>query len=121
MSKGARRRRQNGAEKVSPEVLHFSTTEPVQEEQKYELLFTVDEKEYFLWTNPPASVGLAYLKKVKTENPEAAAVWLLEQMIGEDGYQALTELPDLKDEDLEQIMKICKEYSTGDKEDGAKN
>lgn len=119
MSKGARRRRQSGAETVTPEVLHFSTTEKVEEEQKYELLFTVDEKEYFLWVNPPASVGLAYLKKVKTENSEAAAVWLLEQMIGEDGYEALTNLPNLKEEDLNRIMEICKQYSMG--EEGAKN
>lgn len=119
MSKGARRRRQNGAEKVTPDVLHFSTTEEVKEEQKYELLFTVDDKEYFLWVNPPASVGLAYLKRVKTKGQEDAAVWLLEQMIGEDGYEALTNLPNLKEEDLDRIMEICKQYSMGD--EGAKN
>lgn len=119
MSNGARRRRQTRpAER--PEVVHFTSAAP-EEEQKFETLFTVDDKEYALWINPPASVGLAYLKMVKEENTEAAAVWLLEQMIGEDGYEALMGLPDLKEEDLTRIMKICKQYSMGDEKDGAKN
>lgn len=120
MSKNARRKRQNVKADV-PEVLHFSSERPVEEEQKFVPIFTVDDKEYELWTNPPASVGLRYLRMVREEGTESSAVWLLEQMIGEDGYEALMNLPDLKAGDLERIMKICKEYSMGDEEGGAGN
>jgi hypothetical protein len=113
MSDNLRRHRQSSPGQP-PEILHFSTEEGFEEEQKYETLFTVNEKSYDLWINPPASVGLRYLKMVKEQNQEHAAVWLLEQMIGEDGYAALMSIPNLKASQLEQISKIVKDYAMGD-------
>lgn len=116
MSKNLRRPRQSRPEEP-PQIIDFTVDENFEEEQKYETLFTVNGKAYDLWVNAPASVGLRYLKMVRKEGGESAAVWILEQMIGEDGYDALMGIPNLKDKDLQRIMKIVKEYAMANEED----
>lgn len=102
------------------EVMHFKTSADGQEgdNQKFQPLFTINDEGYDLWINPPASVGLTYLKMCRTEGTESAAVWLLEQMIGEDGYEALMNYPELDSKDLDKLLRVCKDYSMGD---GPKN
>jgi len=108
-----RRNRQSPAGPI--EVIRFDKPEEtVEEEQKFQPLFFVGDDQYDLWVNPPATVGLRYLKEVRENGSESGAVWLLYQMIGEDGYDALMNLKDLKEKQIEQIVKICKQYSMGD-------
>jgi hypothetical protein len=97
------------------EVLKLETT-GTEEEQKFVPIFTIDDKSYDLWVNPPATVGLRYLKEIRLNGADSAAVWLLYQMIGEDGYDALMNFAELKEGHLDQVLKICREHAMG--EDG---
>lgn len=120
MSNNLRRHRQSSPGQP-PQIIELEADNGFEEEQKFETLFTIDGKAYDLWVNAPASVGLRYLKMVRTENQEAAAVWLMEQMIGEDGYEALMNYSKLKAKDLERIMRVVKEYALADEESPAGN
>lgn len=118
MTANFRRQRQSRPEEP-PQVIHFSDEDGFEEEQKFEDLFTINGKAYQLWVNAPASVGLTYLKMVRTKGAESAAVWIMEQMIGEDGYEALMNYPKLKEKDVKRIMDIVKEYAMANEEDSA--
>lgn len=115
MSNMRRKTGRPGEEKLSK--LEFFTEDSVEEEQKFEEVFSIDGKPYYLWVNPPPNIGLDYLARVKEGGTEAAIVWLLEQMIGEDGYKALRTYKGLKRKQLSQVIQICKDYSIGDDED----
>lgn len=115
MSKGRRNRQAAAREPI--EVLHFKTDpDDTGEEEEYVPLFTIDDKSYDLWINPPASVGLEYLKRAADYGVEAAAVWILEEMIGEDGYAALQNYKKLEVKQLEKILAICKRHAMGDEQ-----
>lgn len=113
MSNSGRRNHKGKKKPEAPEVLKLESTGVV-EEEKFVPVFTIDDEEYLLWINPPATVGLRYLKEIKLRGPDAAAVWLLEQMIGEDGYDALMNFKELKPGNIDRVLEICKEYSMGE-------
>lgn len=46
---------------------------------------------YTMPAKPNAGLGLAYLKQARRLGPDVAASWLIEEAVGEDGYDALTE------------------------------
>lgn len=113
MSNSGRRNHKAKKNNEPIEVLNLETT-GTEEEQKFVPIFTIDKKPYDLWVNPPATVGLRYLKEIRLNGADSAAVWLLYQMIGEDGYDALMDFAELKDGHLDRILKICREHAMGD-------
>lgn len=62
-------------------------------------LFTIvngDERRTFTMPNRPhPGLALQYLKRARREGEALAASWLLEQVLGEDGYDALAAEPDV--------------------------
>jgi len=76
-------------------------------------LFSIDDRVYQMPAKVGANVALGYMKLVRTHGQDAAMGWALEQVIGEDGYTALMNCPDVEPEDLEAIMKVVHENVMG--------
>lgn len=70
---------------------------------KYDVLFRLDGTEYDVLTNPPASLMLGYFDKVRKEGPNVAFSWVLERMLGADGYEAVTTSPKVSKNDFRQV------------------
>lgn len=98
-----------------PEVIKLSSDDPTPDKELVDL-FEIDGEMYRMWLNPPASVGLRYLKINREQGTESGAQYLLETMLDGDGYDALMNYGKLTDEQFESIMKACEKYAVGAKE-----
>jgi hypothetical protein len=80
------------------------------ESPRRDVLFRLDGQEYEVLTNPPASMMLAYFDRVRKQGANVAFSWLLEEMLGGDGYQAIMTSPKVSQSDFkavgEAVMKI---------------
>jgi len=76
-------------------------------------LFTIDGVEYSMPAEPPAFVVLAYLKTVREKGDDVAAYELLENMLGEEAYEALRNCKTATVSDLAAITRIVGEHSVG--------
>lgn len=81
------------------------------------VLFYVDDEEYSIPKRVGRNHGLRYLRTSRKQGEALAAQELLEVLIGEDGYEALMNCDDLKDEQLDQIMTRLRDMALGEVED----
>ncbi|MFD6094747.1 hypothetical protein ACFVWN_01080 [Nocardiopsis flavescens] len=81
-------------------------------------LFEIDDDVYQMPKNPSAGVALEYLDIATDQGPEKATKWLMEEAIGEEGYRALREHPELPVDDLERIIDAVKDHYLGSKNAG---
>lgn len=84
-------------------------------------LFVIDGVTYTIPKKPRPNIGLKYMRVLKKEGQEIAIAGLLEDMLGEDGYAALTECEDLTEEEFQAVMDLVSKLALGDKETPAKN
>ena len=76
-------------------------------------LFTLKGEDYYIPAEPPASAVLRYLHRVRTEGEESAGAWLLEEMIGAEGYMALMNYDKLKMSQLSAVMQAVQRHVMG--------
>lgn len=81
-------------------------------------LFRLDGRTYTIPDRTRANVGLKYLWLEKEKGTGPAEQWLLEELLGEDGYKALMGYDELEPEDLERIMLVAQEVVLGSLEEG---
>lgn len=108
--------RQNGRPDEEPGMVLRLSSEDPGEEQKLEDLFEIDGQMYQVWTNPSPTIGLRFLKIARTQGELAAGQYLIEALIGEDGYDALSNYEQLTDDQIEFVMKVCRRYALGETE-----
>lgn len=84
-------------------------------------LFSIEGVVYSTPAKPGPSIGLKYMRVLKNEGQEIAVAGLLEDMLGEAGFKALSECEDLTTEELEQVMNEVQKRALGGKEAPAKN
>jgi hypothetical protein len=87
----------------APKILRLKTS-PGGAERKRAPLFYIDDVEYSTEINPSPARGLKYLHLLRTEGADVATQYMLETLIGVDGYKALMEYDELTDEHLEQVI-----------------
>jgi hypothetical protein len=94
------------------DVLRLSTKD---ESEPIEMvtLFEIDDTTYQVPKNPSPTVGLRYLKICKTEGPEAGAYYLLSNMLGEQGYEALMDYEQLTQDQYDFILTAALRIATG--------
>jgi hypothetical protein len=72
------------------DILHFSSeVEPNTEEDKRIPLFFIDDVPYTVPKAPRQTIGLKYLQILHEEGEGEATFFLMTEMLGEEGYQAL--------------------------------
>lgn len=68
-------------------------------------LFEIDDTMYSVPRRPSASIGLRYLDAAETLGPQAANLYVLREMLGEDGYRALSSCKALTDPQLAWVVE----------------
>ena len=89
------------------------------EKPRHEVLFRLDGKEYEAVANPSASLMLRYLDRMRKWGPNPAISWLLEEMVGAEGYEALLTSPKVTQKDFAAVSRAAVRIVMGDGETGA--
>jgi hypothetical protein len=76
-------------------------------------IFAIGDKRYFAPVRPHARVELTYLYKIRHEGPDQANGYLLEELVGHDGYVALMNYEALEADDLDRIFNLLREAIQG--------
>jgi len=113
-------------------VLRLTSTSD--EPEQREPLFYIDDTEYTIPVDPPASIGLAATHMMAAERARLVAIgiddrtatfsamglaqdYTLQEMLGEEAYKALRECKTLKGADLRRLMEVCSERAMAALED----
>lgn len=86
-------------------------------EQERVTLFAIGETEYSVPAKPRVNVALRYLRNVRKIGPVLAESALLEDLLGEDGYEALCGFEDLTPENMQAISEAANKLALGVLED----
>ena len=89
------------------------------EKPRHEVLFRLDGKEYEAVANPSASLMLRYLDRLRKWGPNPAISWLIEELVGAEGYEALLTSPKVTQKDFAAVSRAAVRIVMGDGETGA--
>lgn len=85
-------------------------------------LFSIDDVMYQVPARPQVNIALQYLNNLRRMGPVVADMVLLEQLVGEKAYKALSEYKDLMPGDLAKITDTVVSLTLGAmEEDGKKS
>lgn len=87
------------------------------EPEKRVPIFSIDGTEYTIPESPSASIGLQVTHLWATQGYSVATDWLLNELLGSDGYKALREFRQLTREQYKQVEAICIKAALGEDED----
>lgn len=93
--------------------IELTTSNESNEEVEQVELFSIDGKSYTIPKKPRMNVALKTMKMIRTEGEDAAAAYMLEAVIGEEAYDALTDYDDLDPETFRQIIAIAQKVVFG--------
>lgn len=96
----------------APQILRLKTA-PKGAKRKRETLFYIDDVEYSVEVHPSPARSLKYLKLMRDEGADIATQYMLENLLGTEGYQALMEYEDLTDEQFEQVVTAASKIMLG--------
>lgn len=83
--------------------IELSTSEATADIEMVEL-FSIDGKSYEIPKKPRMNIALRAMKLMRTQGTEAAGAYMLEELLGEEAYDALCDYDDLDADTLQAIM-----------------
>lgn len=83
-------------------------------------IFSIDGQEYTVPVDVPGWMALEYVEKAATEGEAVATRWVMVQVLGQAGYDALRGFKALEKSDLAAIQKIIRELVMGETEEEGK-
>jgi hypothetical protein len=86
-------------------------------QDKREPLFSIDDREYTIPVEVPGNISLQAIEVVRQQGDTAATGWLMELMLGADGYRALRKCPAVDRAQIKRIGAIIRDKVLGDLED----
>lgn len=75
--------------------------------------FSINGVTYSILTRPKVNQGLKYVHLARTRGSEIAVDFMLETLLGTDGYQALMDFDDLTEADLTAVMEAASRIMLG--------
>jgi hypothetical protein len=75
--------------------------------------FSINGKGYTVLTKPKTNAGLKYVHLARTRGAEIAVDFMLETLLGEEGYQALMDFDDLTEQDLKDVIDAASRIMAG--------
>lgn len=84
-------------------------------------IFSIDGKQYTMPAVVKPYVGIRYLWMLRQDGAEFAAAWLLEQVLGVEGFKALANYEQLTDAQYNQIASIIRDHTMGTLEGSGKD
>lgn len=85
-----------------------------------EPIFSIDGTTYTIPVEVPASTGLEAMERTRQEGEAQATAWIMEELLGKDGWKALRSCREVTKPQLRAIMKICRERVFGGMEEEGK-
>lgn len=76
-------------------------------------LFEVDGVMYQVPRKPSASIGLQYLDAAESLGTQAANLFILREMLGQEGYKALSTCKTLDDDQLQWVVETVQGLALG--------
>lgn len=86
-----------------------------------EVLFVIDDVEYAVAKEVPATIGLRALEIAADEGDAASMSWLMREVLGSKAYDALLACDAVTSKQLGQIMQVVRDKAMGDMEDALGN
>lgn len=83
-------------------------------------LFSIDGVSYTIPNKVRANITLKMMRMIRTDGEMAASAWLVEELVGEEGFNALCDYDDLTDEQFEQVLKAARLIALGETEEDEK-
>lgn len=99
------------------------TTEPSAErppEVDRIVLFSLDDKDYYVPAKIGPNVALAYMRDIRRHGIDNARAGILERILGREALDALADYDALTEEDLEAVMKAVDKHVLGPLEKAGK-
>lgn len=93
-------------------MINLNEAEDVEPVERIDV-FSLDGVTYSIPAQQNASFALRYLQYVKEHGEDAAAAYLMELMLGEEGYAALASYENLTDTQLLTVFQACLETALG--------
>jgi hypothetical protein len=75
--------------------------------------FSINGKVYSINPKPKTNAALRYVHLARTRGSEIAIDYMLEVLLGREGYEALMDFDDLTEEQLEQVITAASKIMTG--------
>jgi hypothetical protein len=75
--------------------------------------FSINGVTYSIDVRPLTNVGLRYVHLARTRGNEIAIDFMLEALLGEEGYEALMSYPDLTEADLKAVVEGASKIMAG--------
>lgn len=94
-----------------------STTTPSNDREP---LFSIDGREYTIPKEVPGNLALQAIERMRVEHELAVVAWIMEQLLGKEGYRALLDCKAVTRKQLAQITEICRLKVMGDVEEEGK-
>lgn len=76
-------------------------------------LFTLGGKTYSIPNKPRINVALKYLDHARNQGQDAAAAYLLETLVGREGYEALMDYDDLTQDQFSEVILAAQKVVLG--------
>ena len=96
---------------TEPEPVRLSNDRETNEDRK--VLFSIDDVDYTIPARPRPNLALKFMWETKTLGEDEAGINLLIAMLGEEGFEALSNYDKLETEDFVRIMNIAQEVAMG--------
>lgn len=97
-------------------LIDLGSTEDAANEIETVELFKLDDKVYSVPKEVSAGVSLEYLERQSEEGPDAAIYFIMKKLLGEEAFNALKSHPNLKKDQLEQVMAAVEKHALADEE-----
>lgn len=95
-------------DQVAPDALvEFDDDDFAESEQVF--IFELGGVKYFAPTKPAAGVALGYLRYMRRNREDLAYAWIVEQMCGEEAYEALCSHPKLRETGFAKVVAACQQ------------
>lgn len=75
--------------------------------------FSINGTTYYISTRPKVNKAIRYLHLTRTQGTEIAIDFMLGELLGEEGYEALMNFDDLTAEQLREVVNIASKVMTG--------
>jgi hypothetical protein len=98
---------------VPPEIDSESYVEP-----EMEHIFSIDGVQYFMPVSVPPAIALRVLEVIELQGEDAAASYVLHEVLGEEAHTALKNCQAIKSAQLKAIVEVVTERAMGALESG---
>jgi hypothetical protein len=100
------------AAKTQPAIVSLRSAKNPAEEKRIPA-FSINGVTYSILTQPRVNQGLKYVHLARTKGSEIAVDYMLEVLLGVEGYAALIEFDDLTEDDLKAVIDAASRIMAG--------